>query len=382
VDPSAHGAIKTQEESGIDFDEVPNTCCGSSSTHPWSDRYAGITLAGINAREDGTMAVSEDVFTVFISHKHDDHTLAIVVKNAVEGLGAPGLINCFVSGIDITAGMDWRREIRSALARSHLLMLLFTTPSKNWDWCLYETGLYTRFNLTEVGSVVCLFPAGQATPSPLADLQGVPADPDKIQAFLDLLCRKTWKICDDWRRGALAPEIAPKDVETAARAIAEAFCRTGSASTYYPCHRVVLSLSESDDIATGIPDSARVVEGPSDTSGYTMSLFDLASGTDKRTWGDLLRAVQGTTADWRRELDSHFLKALNEELFPPIASRMCAANTSQVRERVYLPTLYSIVRGPAVGPVSNGAAETDRRPRSVTIVLTPEPQAPGDTVAG
>ena len=328
------------------------------------------------------MALSDDVFTVFISHKHDDHALAVVVKNALEGLGSPGHIDCFVSGIDITAGMDWRREIRSALARSHLLVLLFTTPSKNWDWCLYETGLYTRFDMTEVGSVVCLFSAGQASPSPLADLQGVPAETDKVRAFLDLLCRKTWKICDDWRRGALAPEIAPENVETAASAIAEAFRRSGSASTYHPCHRVVLSLSESDDIASGIPESALVVEGPRDTSGYTMSLFDLASGTGKRTWGDLLRAVQGTAADWRRELDSHFLKALHEELFPPIVSRMCAARTSRVKERLYLPTLYSIVRGPSVGPVSNGAAETDRRPRSVTIVLTPEPPAPGDTVTG
>ena len=328
------------------------------------------------------MALSDDLFTVFISHKQDDHALAVVVKNAMEGLGSPGLIDCFVSGIDIMAGMDWRREIRGALARSHLLVLLFTTPSKNWDWCLYETGLYTRFDMTEVGSVVCLFSAGQASPSPLANLQGVPAETDKVRAFLDLFCRKTWKICDDWRRGALAPEIAPKTVETAARTITEAFRRSGSASTYYPCHRVVLSLSESDDIASGIPESAQVVEGPSDTAGYTMSLFDLASGTGKRTWGDLLRAVQGTTADWRRELDSHFLKALHEELFPPITSCMRAAGISRVGKRLYIPTLYSIVRGPAVEPVSNCAAGTDRPPRSVTIVLTPEPPAPSETVIG
>jgi hypothetical protein len=317
---------------------------------------------------------------VFISHKHEDHALAVEVKKAMEGLGSPGLIDCFVSGIDITAGMDWRREIRSALARSHLLVLLFTAPSKNWDWCLYETGLYARFDMTEFGSVVCLFAPGQASPSPLADLQGVPAETDKVRAFLDLFCRQTWKICDDWRRGALAPEIAPEKVETAARAIAQAFCRSGSASTYYPCHRVVLSLSESDEIANGIPESARVMEGQSDTSGYMMSLFDLAGGTGRRTWGDLLRAVQGTEADWRRELDSHFLKALQEERFPPIESRMRAAGTSRVGERLYRPILYSIVRGPAVGPVSDDAAETHRRHRSVTIVLNPESLTPNDTV--
>ena len=65
------------------------------------------------------MAKTDDVFTVFISHKHDDHALALEVKKALQGLAGPKPIDCFVSGTDITAGMDWRREIRSVLARSH-----------------------------------------------------------------------------------------------------------------------------------------------------------------------------------------------------------------------------------------------------------------------
>jgi hypothetical protein len=110
-----------------------------------------------------------------------------------------------------------------------------------------------------------------------------------------------------------------------------------------------------------------------------MSLFDLAGGTGTRTWGDLLRAVDGTEADWRRELDSHFLQALDEKLFPPMEGRMRAGRTSRVAERLYRPIVYSIVRGPTVAPVSDDAAETDRRPRSVTIVLAPEPLAPRET---
>jgi TIR domain len=320
---------------------------------------------------------TDDVFTVFISHKQDDHALAVEVKKALEGLAPrPKQIDCFVSGIDITAGMDWRRAIRSRLAKSHLLMLLFTAPSRNWDWCLYETGLYTRFDKfekNEVSAVVCLFDPSQASPSPLADLQGVPADIDKLRAFLDLLCRQTWKISDDWRLGALAPDIHRKKVDEAARAIEKAFRLSGSTSTHFPCHRVVLSLSESDKIKNGIPESARVLEGPNDTSDYTLSLFNLGSGTGRRKWGDLLQAVEGTNAEWRKELDNHFLLALKEELFWPIKSLMRSGGKSRVGERFYRPILYSIVRGPAVGPVSDGTAETYQRPRSVTIVLTPEP---------
>ena len=328
------------------------------------------------------MRINDDMFRVFISHKHEDHALAAEVKTAIESLN-PKLIDCFVSGVDIPAGVDWRREIRSVLAQSHALLLLFTAPSKNWDWCLYETGLYTRFDRSEARAVVCLFSSGGVSPSPLADVQGVPADASKVRAFLDSLCRRTWEVSDDWRRGALAPEIADQQVEAAAFAIVEAFRRSGSGSTYYPCHRLVLSLSESDDYARGIPESARVMVGPNDTSGYTLSLFDLAGGElAKRTWGDLLRAVDGTEAAWRRELDSRFLQALDEQLFPPIEARMSAGGTSRGQNRVYRPILYSIVRGPTVGPVSDDAVETDRRPRSVTIVLDPEPLAPHRTGNG
>jgi TIR domain len=332
-------------------------------------------------RRDKAVAKIDDVFMVFISHKQDDHALAVEVKKALEGLALrPRQIDCFVSGVDITAGMDWRRAIRSRLAKSHLLLLLFTAPSRNWDWCLYETGLYTRFDRfekNEVSAVVCMFDPSQASPSPLADLQGVPASIDKLRGFLDLLCRQTWKVSDDWRLGALAPEIHRKKLDEAAHAIERAFRLSGSTSTHFPCHRVVLLLSESDKIKKGIPESARVLEGPNDTTDYTMALFNLGSGTGTRTWGDLLRAVQGTKAEWRKELDIHFILALKEELFSPNKSLMRSGARSRVGERLYRPILYSIFRGPPVGPASDGPIGTYQRPRSVTIVLTPEPIAEG-----
>jgi hypothetical protein len=59
---------------------------------------------------------------------------------------------------------------------------------------------------------------------------------------------------------------------------------------------------------------------------------------------------------------------------------MRAGGKSRVSERLYRPILYSIVRGPAVGPVADTVA-TEQRPRSVTIVLVPEPLAQDDTAA-
>ena len=55
---------------------------------------------------------------------------------------------------DLSAGVDWNRQTKHNLAESHLLVLLFTTPALNWDWCLFEVGLFTHFEAEDVSSVV------------------------------------------------------------------------------------------------------------------------------------------------------------------------------------------------------------------------------------
>ena len=303
------------------------------------------------------MAVSDDKFTVFISHKHEDHALAVDVKDAIESLNRE-VIDCFVSDVDITAGMDWRREIRSALARSHMLLLLFTAPSKNWDWCLFETGLYTRFDKAEVQSrsSACSIPATlrQARSPTCRACQPTPtrSAPSRMRCAAGRGRSPTTGV------GARSRPTSGGDGEGGrGRAIADAFRRSGSTSAYYPCHRVVLSLSESDDVAKGIPESAQVMEGPNDTSG----LHDVAVRPGRRNrqadMGRLLRAVDGIDAPWRRELDAQFLQALDEKLFAPIAGRM--PGQAQLRSAIdaYHPIIYSIDRGPAVDRI-----EGTRRP--------------------
>src|SRR6478735_10131196 len=115
----------------------------------------------------------DEKFRVFISHKHDDHALAMAVHGALESLSPR--IECFVSGADISAGADWNREIKTQLAGSHMLVLLFTWPSSNWDWCLFETGLFARFEADELSAIICIFSPESESPRPLASLQGVPA---------------------------------------------------------------------------------------------------------------------------------------------------------------------------------------------------------------
>ena len=316
----------------------------------------------------------EDRFRIFVSHKHDDHLLAATFKEALEGLCSR--IECFVSGVNISAGADWNREIKSELARSHLLVLLFTRPTHTWDWCLFETGLFTRLDADDISAVVCLFGATTGSPAPLTSLQGVPARPDAVERFLTDLCTSTWQVSDDWRLGALAPRVRAPEITSAAAKIVQAFPEGPKEDTsYYPCHQVVLDVQGIDEIDKGIPESARVVEGVGATSGFTLSLFNLAGGRRTLTWRDLLDAVDGASSGWRQELDRRFVAALNEQLFTPITATLRAWSQGRRDQRILKPMLYRIVREP-VGPGTPGAVPERGRPTSVTIVFDPQP-APG-----
>jgi hypothetical protein len=308
----------------------------------------------------------DEKFCIFVSHKHEDHALAVAVRDALHRLD-DGRIECFVSGVDIAAGADWNRKIKSKLARSHLLLLLFTSPSQNWDWCLYEAGLFTRFDVEDVSAIVCLFNPETGSPRPLANLQGVAAEVASVERFLAELCRETWCISDDWRRGALAAEISDDQIATAAAAIVAAFPKqTFAQRSHYACHRVVLDLRGCAPIGSIIPESAKVVEGDGATSGFTLSLFNRADGRKTLTWRDLLDAVDGTDAAWRHQLDRRFLAALDEELFTPISATLRAWNQGRRHERIFKPVLYRIVRAPA-----HEGEDPHGEPIEVTIVFDP-----------
>ena len=294
--------------------------------------------------------VPDDRFRIFVSHKHSDAALAKAVQDAIEGLSPT--LECWVSGEDIASGSDWNRAITVALSRSHLLLLLFTAPSGNWDWCLYEAGLFIRFAQAadeDVRSVVSVFDPAGGAPRPLAGVQGVPAEPVALAKFLTRLCRQPWEISDDWRRGAIDADVDPAAVAEAASSIAAAFSeaigayRQPEGDVHFPCHRVVLDTLLSGTEA-GIPEDARVVVGDGATSGFTLSLFGFAPGEAPHRWGDLLDYVNGHDAPWRRELDEAFVAASSERLFVPGGSLMPAWGQPEGAGRSYHPVLYSLSR--------------------------------------
>jgi hypothetical protein len=315
--------------------------------------------------------LNQDTFRIFISHKLSDKKLAELVAKELETLGG-GTIECWLSGQDISAGVDWHRQTKDSLAQSHLLLLLFTTPALKWDWCLYEVGLFIRFESDDVSSVVCLFEPNGLPPNPLSQVQGVSADAESIvRLFLEPLCTTTWRMSDDWQRGALLPDVEAGTLQGVAERISVEFAAAIEQSTadqrtktyhYHPCHRVVLELpADGDDTGwSGIPLESRVVVGVGDTTGYTLSLFRAHEGPAGLVWNDLVAEVDGVAADWRADLDQNFVNCLKQRLWKPSSATMAAWEPDSESHRAYLPVLFEVER-----------RIEDHRPVRATILLSP-----------
>jgi TIR domain len=316
--------------------------------------------------------LQQDTFKVFVSHKSADRDLANLVADELRKL-APDVIDCWVSGQELTAGMDWDREIKKQLAHTHLLVLLFTTPEHTWDWCLFEVGLFVRFEADEVCAVACLFDPKGSPPAPLHQVQCVKATADEIaKQLIRPLCTETWNVSDTWQRGALLPDVSDAAVNAAATQIADGFNRTltrlasgpsDDVYRYRPCHRIVLDLRQCAPGGPwrGIPRHAQVVEGIDDTTSYTLSLFRAHDGKSAWTWGDLIDEVDGRNAAWLRDLDRSFVESLSRHLWSPSLELMEVWQPATDSHRTYRPLITEIVRRAG-----------DDVPIEVTILLMPD----------
>jgi hypothetical protein len=289
-----------------------------------------------------TDAPGDGRYRIFISHKHEDESAALAVRDAIGQFS--GSLEFFISGESIVEGENWRARLRQELKDSDLLLLLFTHPTENWDWCLYEVGLFESLEQEQRDEpVVCIYSPAGDPPSPLAKLQGVEASPNRMAQFLHRLIKTT----EITRRDApINPNVTEQNIERAARAICDLF--SGNVSAEYTCHRVVLRLPVRLDYSSGIPRNATI-----STSEDTTRLFGRTAGTD--TWGELVQRHAEEDAPWLSELNRAFSQACEGELSDPVKHTF--RDRSGVR--VFRPELYRLDR-------------KGRTPVSAVVIFTEE----------
>jgi hypothetical protein len=131
-------------------------------------------------------AIMMDGLQIFVSYKSTDFEKATALEKIIRRYtdGAE-----FKIAKNMTSGEDWSHWIRNNLKISDILLLLYTDPTAEWDWCLYEAGLFTPLDAEEYRRVICLYAADSEPPRPLKLLQGVPATKDDIKTFLGTLLK-------------------------------------------------------------------------------------------------------------------------------------------------------------------------------------------------
>jgi hypothetical protein len=74
-------------------------------------------------------------YSVFFSHKVNDER---VTKSLIELLDGHTENVSFPISEQIEKGTPWRKAIAELLSKANFLVLVFTDPSEDWGWCLYE----------------------------------------------------------------------------------------------------------------------------------------------------------------------------------------------------------------------------------------------------
>jgi hypothetical protein len=261
----------------------------------------------------------KDNFTrVFVSHKEEDKELAHCVSTTLQRDCQQ--LRCYVTGGSV--GIDWREAIEEELVQADVLLLLFTSPAKEWDWPLYEVGLFTSLDGNDHRDVVYLY-SGDHRPEPLCHIQGVKVelnDPtpdqenrDDLTIFLKEFYATTLITGTE---PALRPNISETELRQRTQHIRRAF-RDAAATVIQPTYRVVLAAPSGDEDSSDpfhgkIPESCKVEE----ITPPTLAVFGLATKPN-----DWCAATMGLFDQaWRDDLNDQYRRALDNKVAYPTRS--------------------------------------------------------------
>ncbi len=287
-------------------------------------------------------------YRVFLSHRFGelDRQRADAVEAALSQL-SPN-IEVYNPGTDITTSSTWREEICKELAKSDMLLLLYSDPSEDWAWCTYEAGLFSRLDgdITDHEPIVVIHYEMLNPPSQLDHLQCLEARSDRVRGFLHDFFRTTDVTRARW---PLDSRLTDEELDEATEAICNQFRKPDQ---FYATYRLELALPiESLDLSV-IPEHAQVVSA---TPG-TLELFGLIGDTD-RVWGDLVADHDG--ADWLEEFNEAFAVCAHRKIPEP-------------SKKTFRPPRGSEIVRPSIFRVDS----YDGHPHIVCVIFTLEP-SPG-----
>lgn len=137
-----------------------------------------------------TDAILAKKINVFVSYKQEEKEIAAIVIDTLKKL-TQGSLN-IKSMANIGKGQKWLPFIVKAIQDAHWFLFLLPDPTQDWDWCLFEAGMFRRgIRKSRLFKVFCLHDVRTPLPHQITEFQGIQADPDDpsdIEQFLTEIC--------------------------------------------------------------------------------------------------------------------------------------------------------------------------------------------------
>lgn len=323
---------------------------------------------GVAAVKKLFSALADKKLFVFFSYKKKDERTAKAVVKVLRRYAAGKLRIAYQADFtEEIAGKQWREKIRDEVCRANWFILLLPDPSDDWDWCLYETGLFDR-QPTSADRLICLHHPDTEIPSPIQDYHAVPANISDVEKFLRMVYVNKDPV----------PGMEPinKDIEPELRSIAQEIVHAIRPPRKGLVRRIFEPWIELKvENATGLQnkddlDGALIVSA----NDAALNLFERFEQPE--TWGELRSGVVESAEDgrWRDELFHVIRRIANGRKFSPIQAIFHTKDG-----RIYRPVACAIDRVGEKGAIETyhitfteevGAVDTTAMPQNVATLAT------------
>jgi hypothetical protein len=266
--------------------------------------------------------------TIFISHKHADRKIADAVREFVEQRSNRE-VTVYQSSSGESEGPELGRpltaELKNALWKVGIVILIYTSEDQDWQWCMWECGVATNPNTPDTRVIV--FQCSPETPRVFQDQVRVNVrDKEDLLKFVRTFLTDA-RFFPGFGR-ALAPKLSPSSdqVRNAAddlhRMMAGVLPRADVAEwPVQPLMRLQLPLEISDKLAAESDPGLRIeiadvitVTSLEQTAKQIFGIAELSPATTLS--GLAMRWAQSTreSLDWVKDIEDQIRRASRGEI--------------------------------------------------------------------
>jgi hypothetical protein len=313
-------------------------------------------------------ALTKKTINVFFSYKSKDEKTAKAVVEVLRKNSAGKLSITYQADFtENIAGKQWRDMITKEICNANWFILLLPDPGDDWDWCLFETGIFEG-QQTTADRLICLHHPDISVPDPIEGYHAVAAIPSELEKFLRMVF-----VNDNPIYGLDPVNPALSDyLGNIADEIADAISPPRKNLFKQPLMPWVEICVDNPQHMTQVEDLNRAVIRYANKD--ALDLFDFLDQPD--TWGNLVKEIEKFSNDdrWQHELFDVVRKVGSGRRFEQIQA---VFNTGA--DKIYKPVVFAIDRLGRKGTIDSfqigfieevGAINTAAIPTGISTLAT------------